>query len=54
MTQQTYEVITSLDGQEVIKRNNEDGTFSFIPMSDDNSDYEAYLATLASESAPTA
>ena len=56
MTQQTYEVITSLDGQKVIKRNNEDGTFSFIPMSDDNSDYQAYLNkdTLVTESAPTA
>ena len=34
-----------------IKRVNADGTISWIPLDPANSDYQAYLATLASESA---
>ena len=37
-----------------IVRSNEDGSESWIPKDEANSDYQAYLATLASESAPTA
>jgi hypothetical protein len=43
MTQPIYEVVTSFDEQKVIKRTNEDGTLSFIPMDESNSDYQAYL-----------
>ena len=43
MTQLIYEVVTSFDEQKVIKRTNEDGTLSFIPMDESNSDYQAYL-----------
>lgn len=46
MTQPTYEIITSFDEQKVIKRTNQDGTFSFIPMDESNSDYQAYLEHL--------
>ena len=37
-----------------IERTNENGTVSFIPKDPANSDYQAYLATLVTESAPTA
>ena len=37
-----------------IKRTDEDGKVWSIPTDPANSDYQAYLATLASESAPTA
>ena len=51
----TYEKIT-LDIGDSIKRTNKDGSESWIPTDPANSDYQAYLATLASESpaAPTA
>ena len=40
----TYEIIVSeLDNLETIKRNNEDGSVSFIPKDKANSDYQAYL-----------
>lgn len=32
--------------QSFIKRTNEDGTESFIPLDTDNTDYQAYLASL--------
>ena len=42
----------------MIQRDNENGSVTFIPKDPANSDYQAYLATLASESqtpaAPTA
>ena len=45
-----YEVVKSqdLDGNEIthIKRNNEDGSVSWIPCDESNSDYRAYLASL--------
>ena len=37
-----------------IVRSNEDGSESWIPKDEANSDYQAYLATLVTESAPTA
>ena len=44
-----YEKVTTEIGQEFIVRDNENGTFSWIPADPANSDYQAYLATLASE-----
>jgi hypothetical protein len=39
-----YEKVTiGLKNDEVIKRTNDDGTESWIPMAEDNSDYQAYL-----------
>ena len=37
-----YEIIENDFGQ-ILKRDNEDGTISFIPMVAGNADYEAYL-----------
>ena len=43
----TYKVITSTDydGTEtsILERTNDDGSVSFIPMDEANSDYQAYL-----------
>jgi hypothetical protein len=40
----TYEIIVSeIDNLETIKRTNEDGSVSFIPKDEANSDYQAYL-----------
>ncbi len=39
----TYEPFTTESGNEFIKRTNEDGTVSFIPIDPSNSDYQAYL-----------
>jgi len=51
----TYTEIPASELQQAcIQRNNEDGSVSFIPCSQDNSDYQAYLATLAANSAPQA
>ena len=41
-----YEVITDDLSSEMIKRENENGTVSFIPLEDSNSDYQAYLRWL--------
>jgi hypothetical protein len=38
-----YEIIKPEFGSENIKRNNDDGSTSFIPMNLENSDYVAYL-----------
>lgn len=38
----TYEEI-ELDGKTVIVRKNDDGTSSFIPVEEGNSDYQTYL-----------
>jgi hypothetical protein len=43
----TYTEIPASELQQAcIQRNNEDGSVSFIPCSQDNSDYQAYLASL--------
>ena len=48
----TYEIeIGELSKVEVLKRTDENGIVSFIPMDEANSDYQAYLASLE---APTA
>ena len=45
----TYETVTDFFGVESIKRTDADGSIWWIPMDEANSDYQAYLATLASE-----
>ena len=49
-----YNIIQNSLGQDNIKRTDEDGQVWFIPLDPANSDYQAYLATLVTESAPTA
>ena len=46
-----YELVENDFGNSFVKRINDDGSVSFIPCDPANSDYQAYLATLASESA---
>lgn len=42
-----YQIITSeVTNTEILKRDNEDGTISYIPLDPANSDYQAYLASL--------
>jgi len=50
----TYEQQTTSMGATIIARNNEDGSVTYIPTDPANSDYQAYLATLAANSAPQA
>jgi hypothetical protein len=50
MNQSNYEVITSDFGNVCIKRTDENGQVWFIPTDPANSDYQAYLATLVSNS----
>ena len=50
-----YEIhISDFDGSKTIQRTDADGTIWFIPTDPANSDYQAYLATLAANSAPQA
>jgi len=44
----TYEIVTHTGplGGQVIKRDNADGTVDWIPMDENNSDYQRYLAWL--------
>ena len=46
-----YELVTSIDGETYtcVLRYNEDGSQSFIPMDEANSDYRAYLKSLEPE-----
>jgi hypothetical protein len=45
----TYKETTNPSGNLVIERLAQNGSISFIPTDPANSDYQAYLATLASE-----
>jgi hypothetical protein len=45
-----YEVLETINGTELIKRMNEDGSISFIPKDEGNSDYQAYLAAQSTPS----
>ena len=38
-----YTVIKDAEGIETIVRDNEDGSISYIPADESNSDYQAYL-----------
>ena len=42
----TYEAVVSPTGADLIKRDNGDGTNSWIPTDPANSDYQRYLAWL--------
>ena len=44
-----YEILNTNNFQTIIQRMNEDGSLTYIPTDPSNSDYQAYLATLASE-----
>ena len=44
-----YEILNTNNSQTIIQRMNEDGSLTYIPTDPSNSDYQAYLATLASE-----
>jgi hypothetical protein len=48
-----YEIKSTEYGDSVV-RTDEDGQVWYIPTDPANSDYQAYLATLAANSAPTA
>ena len=50
----TYEEIVTDEGRTVIKKTDDVGNVVWIPANPDNSDYQAYKATLVTESAPTA
>ena len=39
----SYEVIENIDGTQIIKRMNQDGSISFIPKDEGNADYQEYL-----------
>ena len=55
MTKPIYEVIEeTMTMAHQIKKTNPDGSVWFIPIDEANSDYQVYLATLVTESAPTA
>ena len=57
MTKSIYEVIkgdSTINSADYVKRTDADGTIWSIPTDPSNSDYQAYLATLVTESAPTA
>jgi len=47
-----YEIVKNSLDQDVVVRTDEDGKVWYIPTDPANSDYQAYLATLAANSAP--
>jgi len=51
MKNSTYQTIQGLNSDTVIQRTDADGKVWFIPADPANSDYQAYLATLAANSA---
>lgn len=50
----TYESVETFSNIFYVKRTDELGGEAWIPTDPANSDYQAYLATLVTESAPTA
>jgi hypothetical protein len=53
MTINYEEVVSEMSGNTVIKRVNEDGSISFIPKDEANSDYQRYLNPEAEQSTPS-
>jgi hypothetical protein len=49
----TYEKYTSFSGVDFIRRFNEDGSYSDIPLDPANSDYQRYLNPEAEQSTPS-
>ena len=49
----TYTKKIALDNYEYIEMTEEDGTIRFVPIADDNSDYQAYLRWLNGEKEPS-
>ena len=47
-----YEIIKSAFGDDILIRNNEDGSITCIPMDEANSDYQRYLNPEAEQSTP--
>lgn len=45
----TYELIEDDKNYQIIKRQNLDGTITWIPINESNSDYQRYLRHLAGE-----
>lgn len=43
----TYEVVTNALGQSILKRTDESNLETWIPIDEANSDYQAYLVSLA-------
>lgn len=41
-----YEIVETMTGEKTIKRDNGDGTVTFIPFVEANSDYQVYLQSL--------
>jgi hypothetical protein len=39
----TYQIEATATGGEILVRHNEDGSISFIPIDESNSDYQEYL-----------
>jgi hypothetical protein len=52
MTTNYEEFISEVSSNKLIKRVNEDGSISFIPMDESNSDYQRYLNPEAEQSTP--
>ncbi len=54
----SYKLLKNEDGSndcnENVRRNNGDGTYSFIPFNDDNADYLLYKEWLAAGNTPEA
>jgi hypothetical protein len=48
-----YTEITSATGTKVILRDNGDGSVSYIPLDETNSDYQRYLNPEAEQSTPS-
>ena len=49
----TYEIVENAPYTTVIKRNNEDGSTTFIPIDESNSDYQRYLNPEAEHFTPS-